>query len=234
MKKLQFSILLFALLGVFLMARTSRAATPGDDFSTAIRIVLGQNVSDIGDRVLRPAIVYVITLERGQEFRAKVATDSGGTATYLLPPGTKTFNTTDFNYPRLAFVSDNQTLDYTVPVQGDYYILIFFGKPGLAFTLSTQAVGVPIDVPPPPIKDCIRGPVLSITYSLLLGSLNLPDEIFVDGNQICAACTVKPPVLPIFTEKFELAYKTNTQVEACYSDAGQIVRLKIFKLPPPQ
>jgi hypothetical protein len=211
----------------------------GNDIPTAIPIYFGQEISDIADSSLAPSRIYKISLGRGQRLRILVTPSSGSPQwdVQILRPQTasvKTLTNADLlacrqsscvSGARYASIS----LDYQVPVAGDYFIRVFAGQPGIDYKLRVTAEGIPLDVPLPAVAECLTGPVDHITFSLRLISMNLPDSLSIGGVEACATCPVKPPLYSAIVEKLESALRSGVHVEACADAQGNMIRVKMMR-----
>jgi hypothetical protein len=205
-------------------------AQAGRDIDSAIRLILGQTFTDIGDSTLRPQFVFVIGLARGQEFTATVRFRDNQQWRFglsLLAPDKHSVLARAC--ARTSGCPDKIT--YIVPETGDYFLVLEIGERGAPFTFQTEARGIPLDAPPPAIKECVTGEVTALTYSLLSASINLVDDAEIGTTRMCATCPLKVPVYPNLVEKLYTAYQLQASVEACFDDGGQLVRLKLQKPP---
>jgi hypothetical protein len=210
----------------------------GNDISSAIPIVLGQTINDIGDSSLAPNRLFKITLARGQAISA-VATRGTGSGTSwrleLLSPATQSIGALRDN--QVLVCSNNCFLvggtglnvSYQTPQAGVYYLRVFFGDGGQSFSLRVTATGTPIAVPNPTSAGCLSGRVDSITYSLQFIAMGLPDEVTIGGTRACASCTVKPPLYPEISSRLEETQRAGGTVEACYDSSGNIFQLKLLR-----
>jgi hypothetical protein len=209
-------------------------AQEGKDIDSAIRIVLGQTIQDIVDSALRPRFVYMIGLARGQEVTVTASPRNEQHVFFmsldLLGPGSRSLADSR-NLAQGSRTAGTVKITYTVATGGDYFVSLGIGTPGVAFTLTTQARGIPVDAPPPAIKECVTGDVATLTYSLLSASINLIDEAEIGTARMCSTCSFKVPLYPNFVDKLYTAYQLQAPVEVCFDDGGQLVRLKLQKPP---
>jgi len=212
--------------------------TTGTDIDTAIPIWFGEDVFDTLDSVLRQRLVYKIDLARGQKFSV-TANLTGVTPVRdwnvcLFSPTTR--SVANFTFQRncrgSALASDGfgdtaLTFDYEVPVAGTYFIVMQAFDPSHKFRLRVTAQGTPLVTALPAQAGCVLGPVDSISYSLRLIAMNLPDEVSIGGTKLCASCAVKAPVYSHIVSKLEFAMQGNLSVEACHDAAGQVFQVKL-------
>jgi len=210
----------------------------GEDISSAIPIVFGQSIDDIGDKNQAANRVYRITLARGQEVSVVASTTATNISWWagILAPDTGTVRAQIPNGQILARGTNfsvtgegAMTLRYQVPAAGTYYILLRFNESGMRYNLRATATGTPIAVPNPPSAGCLTGRVDSITYSLQFIGMGLPDEVSIGGTRACASCTVKPPLYTEIASRLEEQMRSNADVEACYDAAGNIFQLKLLR-----
>ena len=211
----------------------------GNDISTAIPIVLGQTINDIGDSSLSPNRVFKITLARGQAISAVLSVPRGNIfgKIDLLAPSTRSIATLTSNQilscsgGSNCFSANNSGFDFTyqVPQEGVYFIRVFFGSGGNSYNLRVTATGTPIAVANPASAGCLSGRVDSITYSLHFIAMGLPDEVTIGGTRACASCTVKPPLYAEISSRLEETQRTGGSVEACYDSSGNIFQLKLLR-----
>ena len=116
-----------------------------------------------------------------------------------------------------------------VPAAGTYYIGIRAENrdTGITYELQATAEGTPLLTALPTQAGCVFGQVDSITYSLRLIAMNLPDEVNIGGTRLCSACTVKPPLYSQMVDKMETALKSGVNIEACHDAQGQIFLVKL-------
>jgi hypothetical protein len=214
------------------------AQTPdGKDISSAIPIYFGQTVHDIGDEQTMPLRVYSITLARGQQLSAALTLPSAGPAAAialdLLPPTRVSVAGCGWGCNAQGLVRDAvgrghaASWSYQVATSGTYYLLARFNSSGVNYMLQVNAQGTPIGVVLPPQAGCLSGPVDSITYSLQLIAMNLPDTVSIGGAQACGACPVKPPLYSHIVEKLETALRSGLNVQACYDGQGNIFQVTL-------
>ncbi len=118
--------------------------------------------------------------------------------------------------------------EFTVPVSGRYYLELRSGSVG-PYKLSVQSKGTPIVVPNPATAGCLKGRVESLTYSLQLIAVGLPDEMSIGGTRACTTCTIKAPGYPEITNRLGAALLSKINVEACYDASGNIFRVKLVQ-----
>jgi hypothetical protein len=122
-------------------------------------------------------------------------------------------------------------INVVVPVlpSGDAQIVLTVNKiqSGGAVFVPIQAYGGPGGQTSPTTVNCISGPVNSITWvdsELYYGQAL---QASVGGTQICANCSVKPPLYPEFAKRLERSLESGGTVQACYDANGQIYRLEM-------
>jgi len=101
------------------------------------------------------------------------------------------------------------------------------GTRAFTYELQATAEGTPLLTALPTQAGCVFGQVDSITYSLRLIAMNLPDEVNIGGTRLCSACTVKPPLYSQMVDKMETALKSGVNIEACQDGQGQIFQVKL-------
>jgi hypothetical protein len=227
----------FFFLAAFLSAVPALAQnTPdGSDISKAIPIYFGQTIADIGDSSLKPFQVYKISLARGQQFNVVADAVTGRPTWYMaiLSPTALSVGSLT-NAQRLVQTGGGSfgtgtswALSYEVPAAGNYFVVLEFNSTGVNYTLKVNAQGTPLGVPNPPQAGCLSGQVDYLTYSLQLLAVNLPDTVSIGGVQLCATCTVKPPLYAQIVKKLEKALSRNLPVQACYDADGNIVQISL-------
>ena len=207
----------------------------GVDINSAIPIWFGQKVNDIIDSSLKPIQVYSIPLARGQKFSATVRITSAAAcvALNLFPPSQRSAPGNDFNSGSLAQNSvcagNAITWNYEVAVAGTYFVGVqaYNGSTGIKYELQVTSEGTPLLTALPTKAGCVAGQVDSITYSLRLLALNLPDEVVIGGITLCSSCAVKAPIYSQMVDKLESALKTGINVEACHDSQGQLFQVKL-------
>jgi hypothetical protein len=205
----------------------------GSDISQAIPIYFGEVAQGIGDNVTKPFVVYAVNVAKGQQmtFAANRTTGTAAWNLYVLRPNVATVasaKTADVavNYGNNA--AAGKSLDYLVPADGTYYIVLTFGGTGLHYQVTIKSQGPIITTPTPAIAGCYTGQVDYITYSVQLITEDLPDEISVGGAVACTTCQVKPPIYSQIVNRLEAALRAQLPVSACYDGTGYIVQLKVM------
>ena len=214
---------------------TAQDGPSGEDINSAIPIWFGQKVNDIVDAEVRPTQVYSIPLSRGQKLSAtlRITSESACLSLNLYGPAKRTVAGSAFGNDELrnGYVCRGSaiTWNYEVAAAGTYFIALRPnpGYSGLKYELQVTAEGTPLVTALPTQAGCVAGQVDSITYSLRLLAMNLPDEVNIGGTRICASCTVKPPLYSHITEKLETAMKSGINIEACHDSQGQIFQVKL-------
>lgn len=214
---------------------TAQDGPSGEDINSAIPIWFGQKVNDIIDSGLKPVQVYSIPLARGQRFSgtARITSEAACIGFNLYGPTKRTVAGTAFDQDELREGSvcrgNAVTWNYEVPAAGTYYVGIRAENrdTGIKYELQVTAEGTPLVTALPTQAGCVTGQVDSITYSLRLLAMNLPDEVTIGGTRLCASCTVKPPLYSHITGKLETAMKSGINVEACHDSQGQIFQVKL-------
>jgi hypothetical protein len=215
------------------LAAHAQAPPDGTDVARAIPVFFGQTVEDIIDKATLPNQVYAITLARGQELRVTVTVPAAKEYyLHLLAPAAPTIDRgRDFSVARdnSCCRANSRTFTYTASAAGRYFIWVNADDTSVRYRMTVTAVGTPIAVPNPTTAGCLRGPVDSITYSLQLIAMNLPDEVSIGGTRACASCSVKPPLYPEIAQRLENALRSKVNVEACYDAPGNIFQIKLVQ-----
>jgi uncharacterized protein (TIGR03437 family) len=122
-------------------------------------------------------------------------------------------------------------INVTVPAvpTGNAAIVVSVGN-----AQSTQAVSVPVEayISPsspthPTLSGCLSGQVDYVTYSVSRLSYGQADTASIGGTQLCATCTVKPPLYAEFAARLETAAERKESVQACYDKTGTVYQLQL-------
>jgi hypothetical protein len=256
-----FTILILGLaLGLGLFAQDEkREIVPGADFQHPIYLPLEEGkplaVKGIGDNSKRPAIIYIVRLNAGQQLTAKL------TSSFDKSRGLEPFLLYLFDAKTTSLVGSGTTwilqrpaspdpqknpknfvasFNFASPDRDDYYVVPIFQDAGILFTLEMTAKTVS-DFPGPP--NCVSGPLTKPIYvspgvansliaDITVGGKTKADKLDAQNRRFCIvqACSVRPPSSVVLTIRLRDAFDSKRKVKACWGSSETIT--EVVALPP--
>ena len=257
------SVLTLSLLGLLLHLESfaqneKHEIVPGSDFQHPIYLPLEEGkqqsrIQGIGDNSKRPAIVYVVRLEAGQQLSAKLASTSelsrgqqpfalylfDSKTTSLVGSGTTWILRQPGNPESKAKTSlFGASFEFAAPVTDDYYIVPTFQSAGLLFTLVakvTRVANLPRNL------SCVTGQLTKPTFVAPGASNSVISDVTVgdrakadhpdDHNRhfcIVQACEIRPPTSLVLTVKLQNAFEAKTNVKVCWDPSNTVTEVSVM------
>jgi hypothetical protein len=240
--------------GRFVAAQEKPAPPRGAEIRHPIYWALEKDpsVEAIGDNSSRPAIVYIVRLEAGEQLVATMTTTfdanwgpepftlnlfddkttslMGSGTTWLVRVPAKPFTAESAKSPS-AFIA---SFTFASPVSADYYIVPAFKSAGVFFTLKSKTDTV-IHTPSP--TTCVVGPVSTLSYTssgedslisdITVGEAAKAGKPYGKNRRFCLkqACAIRPPTSLVLTYKLQEALRAKKEVKACWDSSSTIVNV---------